>query len=101
VHAERPEKPGLPEELRLQPLLWMSVPGSLGRRSFLWVILVFTLSELFTTVLDMLGVLINGTLASDLSNASQGGPEENKRAYMNLVKKLKVSVMSHCFQHFF
>ncbi|NWU65403.1 MD12L protein, partial [Pterocles burchelli] len=46
-------------------------------------------NELFTTVLDMLGVLINGTLASDLSNASQGGPEENKRAYMNLVKKLK------------
>lgn len=41
----------------------------------------------------MLGVLINGTLTLDLSNASQGGPEENKRAYMNLVKKLKVSVM--------
>lgn len=50
------------------------------------------LSELFTTVLDMLGVLINGTLASDLSNASPGGSEENKRAYMNLVKKLKVSL---------
>ncbi|NXI37635.1 MD12L protein, partial [Galbula dea] len=48
-----------------------------------------TNNELFTTVLDMLGVLINGTLASDLSNASQGGLEENKRAYMNLVKKLK------------
>ncbi|XP_038607696.1 mediator of RNA polymerase II transcription subunit 12-like protein isoform X2 [Tachyglossus aculeatus] len=48
-----------------------------------------TNSELFTTVLDMLGVLINGTLASDLSSASQGGAEENKRAYMNLVKKLK------------
>ncbi|XP_071609027.1 mediator of RNA polymerase II transcription subunit 12-like protein isoform X7 [Heliangelus exortis] len=48
-----------------------------------------TNNELFTTVLDMLGVLINGTLASDLSSASQGGPEENKRAYMNLVKKLK------------
>uniref|UniRef100_A0A8C3LGV6 Mediator complex subunit 12L n=1 Tax=Chrysolophus pictus TaxID=9089 RepID=A0A8C3LGV6_CHRPC len=48
-----------------------------------------TNNDLFTTVLDMLGVLINGTLASDLSNASQGGPEENKRAYMNLVKKLK------------
>lgn len=40
----------------------------------------------------MLGVLINGTLASDLSNASPGGSEENKRAYMNLVKKLKVSL---------
>ncbi|XP_072329937.1 mediator of RNA polymerase II transcription subunit 12-like protein isoform X1 [Scyliorhinus torazame] len=50
---------------------------------------VQTNNELFTTVLDMLGVLINGTLASDLSSASQGGSEENKRAYMNLVKKLK------------
>ncbi|XP_075426563.1 mediator of RNA polymerase II transcription subunit 12-like protein isoform X3 [Ascaphus truei] len=48
-----------------------------------------TNNELFTTVLDMLGVLINGTLASDLSSVSQGGSEENKRAYMNLVKKLK------------
>uniref|UniRef100_A0A8D2B7I0 Mediator complex subunit 12L n=1 Tax=Sciurus vulgaris TaxID=55149 RepID=A0A8D2B7I0_SCIVU len=48
-----------------------------------------TNNELFTTVLDMLGVLINGTLASDLSSASPGGSEENKRAYMNLVKKLK------------
>ncbi|XP_023375713.1 mediator of RNA polymerase II transcription subunit 12-like protein isoform X5 [Pteropus vampyrus] len=48
-----------------------------------------TNNELFTTVLDMLGVLINGTLASDLSNVSPGGSEENKRAYMNLVKKLK------------
>uniref|UniRef100_F6T2D4 Mediator complex subunit 12L n=1 Tax=Monodelphis domestica TaxID=13616 RepID=F6T2D4_MONDO len=47
-----------------------------------------TNNELFTTVLDMLGVLINGTLASDLSSSSQGGAEENKRAYMNLVKKL-------------
>ncbi|KAM4772759.1 mediator of RNA polymerase II transcription subunit 12-like protein [Rhinophrynus dorsalis] len=48
-----------------------------------------TNNELFTTVLDMLGVLINGTLVSDLSSVSQGGSEENKRAYMNLVKKLK------------
>ncbi|XP_014392915.1 PREDICTED: mediator of RNA polymerase II transcription subunit 12-like protein isoform X2 [Myotis brandtii] len=48
-----------------------------------------TNNELFTTVLDMLGVLINGTLASDLSNALPGGSEENRRAYMNLVKKLK------------
>ncbi|KAM3835504.1 LOW QUALITY PROTEIN: mediator of RNA polymerase II transcription subunit 12-like protein [Vipera latastei] len=48
-----------------------------------------TNNELFTTVLDMLSVLINGTLASDLSMASQMGSEENKRAYMNLVKKLK------------
>ncbi|GCC30344.1 hypothetical protein chiPu_0008794 [Chiloscyllium punctatum] len=50
---------------------------------------VQTNNELFTTVLDMLGVLINGSLASDLSSTSQGGSEENKRAYMNLVKKLK------------
>lgn len=47
-------------------------------------------SELFTTVLDMLSVLINGTLAADMSSISQGGMEENKRAYMNLVKKLRV-----------
>ncbi|KAM9316506.1 mediator of RNA polymerase II transcription subunit 12-like protein [Gastrophryne carolinensis] len=48
-----------------------------------------TNNELFTTVLDMLGVLINGTLACDISSVSQGSSEENKRAYMNLVKKLK------------
>ncbi|XP_058264024.1 mediator of RNA polymerase II transcription subunit 12 isoform X2 [Hemibagrus wyckioides] len=46
-------------------------------------------NELFTTVLDMLSVLINGTLAADMSSISQGGMEENKRAYMNLVKKLR------------
>uniref|UniRef100_A0A8C7IT06 Mediator complex subunit 12 n=1 Tax=Oncorhynchus kisutch TaxID=8019 RepID=A0A8C7IT06_ONCKI len=44
---------------------------------------------LFTTVLDMLSVLINGTLAADMSSISQGSMEENKRAYMNLVKKLR------------
>nr|XP_016847545.1 PREDICTED: mediator of RNA polymerase II transcription subunit 12-like protein isoform X2 [Anolis carolinensis] len=53
-------------------------------------------NELFTTVLDMLSVLINGTLASDLSNASQIGSEENKRAYMNLVKKLKKELGDKC-----
>ena len=47
-------------------------------------------SELFTTVLDMLSVLINGTLAADMSSISQGSMEENKKAYMNLVKKLRV-----------
>uniref|UniRef100_A0A6I8P1J0 Mediator complex subunit 12 n=1 Tax=Ornithorhynchus anatinus TaxID=9258 RepID=A0A6I8P1J0_ORNAN len=46
-------------------------------------------NELFTTVLDMLSVLINGTLAADMSSISQGIMEENKRAYMNLVKKLR------------
>ena len=50
----------------------------------------FCHSELFTTVLDMLSVLINGTLAADMSSISQGSMEENKRAYMNLVKKLRV-----------
>lgn len=56
---------------------------------FLW--LPACHSELFTTVLDMLSVLINGTLAADMSSISQGSMEENKRAYMNLVKKLQVS----------
>lgn len=51
-------------------------------------------SELFTTVLDMLSVLINGTLAADMSSISQGSMEENKRAYMNLVKKLRVKPSS-------
>nr|XP_033799825.1 mediator of RNA polymerase II transcription subunit 12 [Geotrypetes seraphini] len=46
-------------------------------------------NELYTTVLDMLSVLINGTLAADMSSISQGSMEENKRAYMNLVKKLR------------
>lgn len=36
-------------------------------------------------------MLINGTLAADMSSISQGSMEENKRAYMNLVKKLRVS----------
>lgn len=35
-------------------------------------------------------MLINGTLAADMSSISQGSMEENKRAYMNLVKKLQV-----------
>lgn len=53
-------------------------------------------SELFTTVLDMLSVLINGTLAADMSSISQGSMEENKRAYMNLVKKLRVRGSRPC-----
>lgn len=55
-----------------------------------------TPSELFTTVLDMLSVLINGTLAADMSSISQGSMEENKRAYMNLVKKLRVRKPGLC-----
>lgn len=48
----------------------------------------------------MLSVLINGTLAADMSSISQGSMEENKRAYMNLVKKLRVrriKKQSKCF----
>ena len=45
-------------------------------------------SELFTTVLDMLSVLIHGTLVGE--GAEKG--EENKRPYMALVKKLRVSI---------
>lgn len=52
-------------------------------------------------MLDMLSVLINGTLAADMSSISQGSMEENKRAYMNLVKKLRVKsahqFLSFCF----
>lgn len=36
------------------------------------------------------GVVINGTLTLGLSNTSQEGPEENKRAYTDLVRKLSV-----------
>lgn len=44
----------------------------------------------------MLSVLINGTLAADMSSISQGSMEENKRAYMNLVKKLRVRGTTSC-----
>jgi mediator of RNA polymerase II transcription subunit 12 len=42
--------------------------------------------ELFTIIIDMLGVLIHGTLASDSSEKG----EENKKVYQNLIRKLKV-----------
>ncbi|XP_064639525.1 mediator of RNA polymerase II transcription subunit 12-like protein isoform X2 [Lineus longissimus] len=42
-------------------------------------------SELFFTIMDMLSVLIHGTLVSE---GSEKG-EENRKSYMNLVKKLK------------
>lgn len=45
----------------------------------------------------MLSVLINGTLAADMSSISQGSMEENKRAYMNLVKKLRVKTAQLLF----
>jgi len=47
-------------------------------------------SELFTILLDMLSVLIHGTLISEGAEK-----EENKRTYMNLIKKLRVRFISH------
>nr|XP_006824481.1 PREDICTED: mediator of RNA polymerase II transcription subunit 12-like protein-like [Saccoglossus kowalevskii] len=44
--------------------------------------------ELFTTVLDMLSVLLNGTMASDMA-AGQCPGEENKKQHQSLIKKLK------------
>lgn len=52
------------------------------------LLIVVSFSELFTTVMDMLAVLIHGTLASD--NSEKG--EENKRMYQSLIRKLKVSL---------
>lgn len=49
----------------------------------------------------MLSVLINGTLAADMSSISQGSMEENKRAYMNLVKKLRVKTAQLLFFFFY
>ena len=43
-------------------------------------------SELFYTVIDMLSVLVHGTLISD----GQEKLEDNKKVYHNLIKKLKV-----------
>lgn len=69
----------------------MLLPAHLPATWSAWFLcLLLSNSELFTTVLDMLSVLINGTLAADMSSISQGSMEENKRAYMNLVKKLRV-----------
>lgn len=68
---------------------------TLQTHSCLTFLPAFSNSELFTTVLDMLSVLINGTLAADMSSISQGSMEENKRAYMNLVKKLRVRALFH------
>ena len=46
-------------------------------------------SELLTTVLDILSVLIHGTLVPENSERGEG---ENKKAYMNLIKKIKVCI---------
>lgn len=51
--------------------------------SYTWRLCVH--SELFYTVIDMLSVLVHGTLISD-------GQEENKKVYHNLIKKLKVQM---------
>ncbi|XP_071503303.1 mediator of RNA polymerase II transcription subunit 12-like protein [Diadema antillarum] len=50
-----------------------------------------TNNELFTTVLDMLSVLINSTLSSDASG-SPGAGEEKGRTHQTLIKKLKKEV---------
>ncbi len=47
----------------------------------------------------MLSVLINGTLAADMSSISQGSMEENKRAYMNLVKKAPGEKYWYCWEN--
>lgn len=46
---------------------------------------LFLYSEIFTTVLDMLATLIHSTLISD----SQSERDDNKKLYINLMKKLK------------
>ena len=53
-------------------------------------------SELLTTVLDILSVLTHGTLVPENAEKGEG---ENKKAYMNLIKKLKVLHMfcAHSF----
>ena len=48
-------------------------------------------SELFYTVIDMLSVLVHGTLISD----GQEKLEDNKKVYHNLIKKLKVWELSN------
>jgi len=43
-------------------------------------------SELFTIIVDMLAILIHGSLAGELSEKG----EENKKFYQSLIRKLKV-----------
>jgi len=56
-----------------------------------------TFSELFTIVVDMLAILVHGTLAGELSDKG----EENKKVYQSLIRKLKVSnaVQSNFMPH--
>jgi len=43
-------------------------------------------SELFTIIVDMLAILVHGTLAGEQSEKG----EENKKVYQSLIRKLKV-----------
>jgi len=45
-------------------------------------------SELFTIVVDMLAILVHGTLAGEMTEKG----EENKKVYQSLIRKLKVCI---------
>lgn len=47
-------------------------------------------SELFTIVVDMLAIVVHGTLAGEMSEKG----EENKKVNQSLIRKLKVRVYS-------
>jgi len=51
-------------------------------------------SELFTIVVDMLAILVHGTLAGELSDKG----DENKKVHQSLIRKLKV-VLSFTIIH--
>lgn len=65
------------------------------KQVYINIIYAFFSSELFTTVLDMLAALIHTTQVSDTSSSDRG--EENRKQYLNLVKKLKVRIFSVIF----
>jgi len=45
-------------------------------------------SELFTILVDMMAILVHGTLAGEMSEKG----EENKKVYQSLIRKLKVHI---------
>ena len=49
-------------------------------------------SELFTIVVDMLAILVHGTLAGELSDKG----DENKKVHQSLIRKLKVCITAVC-----
>jgi len=49
-------------------------------------------SELFTIVVDMLAILVHGTLAGELSDKG----DENKKVHQSLIRKLKVCIAACC-----